>query len=82
MGAMSDSEALQMMRRASDEIKGQRATIAKLQPKAEAYDAICAILGLLPGPSRGYTEDVAFLLDRRIEEIKKAEVAAAEQENA
>jgi hypothetical protein len=82
MGEMSNSEAMQMMRRASDEIKGLRATIERLQPKAEAYDSLRAVLDLLPRPSRGYGEDVAFLLDRRIEEIKKAENAAGEQKAA
>lgn len=72
---MNDNEAIQMMERSSSEIKALRARIASLEPKAHAYDSICTILGLLPRPSQGYGEDVAWMLDRRIGEIKKAMAA-------
>ena len=71
---MNDNEAIQMMKRASAEIKDLRRQIDRLAPKAHAYDNLSAVLRLLPQPSQGYGEDVAFLLDRRIEEIMKAEV--------
>ncbi len=69
MAGMSDQEAIQMMKRASHEIKSLRAQIENLQPKADAYDSIRQILHLLPKPSQGYGEDVAWLLDKRIKEL-------------
>ena len=45
---MNDQEAVQMMKRASGEIKSLRAQIATLAPKADAYDSLRAIIGLLP----------------------------------
>lgn len=79
---MRDSEAIEMMRRSSDEIKGLRARIAALEPKAHAYDMISAILGLLPQPSRGYGEDVAWMLDKRIRELKEAQAKPEEAPKA
>lgn len=74
---MNDQEATQMMKRASGEIKSLRAQIATLAPKADAYDSLRAIIGLLPQRSQGYGEDVAWMLDKRIDEIMKAAVPAA-----
>lgn len=66
---MNDQEAIQMMKRASAEIKDLRAQIDRLTPKAHAYDSLSAVLRLLPQPSQGYGEDVAYMLDRRIKEM-------------
>lgn len=73
---MNDQEAIQMMKRASGEIKSLRAQIAALAPKADAYDSLKAVIGLLPRPSQGYGEDIAWMLDKRIEEILNAQVSA------
>lgn len=67
---MHDSEAIQMMRRASEEIKSLRRTIDRLAPKADAYDAIRQMQDLMPRRSEGASEDVAWLLDRRIKELQ------------
>jgi hypothetical protein len=67
---MRDSEAIQMMKRASDEIKTLRRTIDQLAPKADAYDAIRQIQDLMPRRTQGMSEDVAWLLDRRIKELE------------
>lgn len=75
---MNDKEAVEMMKRASAEIKDLRRQINRLAPKAHAYDNLSAVLRLLPQQGQGYSEDVAFLLDRRIEEILKAEVKTDE----
>ncbi len=66
---MHDNEAIQMMRRASEEIKSLRRTIDQLAPKADAYDAIRQLQDLMPRRSQGMGEDVAYLLDRRIKEL-------------
>jgi hypothetical protein len=68
---MDDREAIEMMRRASAEIKLLRKQIDVLMPKADAYDMIGKILNLLPAASRGYGEDVAYMLDKRIKELEK-----------
>lgn len=69
---MHDSEAIQMMRRSSSEIKDLRAQCDRLAPKAQAYDLLTKILDLLPGRSQGYTEDLAYALDKRIKELEDA----------
>lgn len=74
---MNGGEAIQMMKRASAEIRSLRARIAQLEPRAEAWESVTAILRLLPQPSRGMGEDVAWLLDRRIRELEA--VVDAEQ---
>lgn len=75
---MHDSEAIEMMQRSSSEIKELRARIAGLERKAHAYDMISAILGLLPQPSRGESLDLAWMLDKRIRELKEAQAKPAE----
>lgn len=72
---MHDQEAIDMMTRASAEIKDLRRRIDDLAPKAEAYDAIIQILGLLPRGGIGMSEDVAWRLDKRIREIQEAQAA-------
>lgn len=66
---MNDKEAIEMMKRASEEIKSLRRTIDHLAPKADAYDAIRQMQDLMPRRSQGMGEDVAWLLDRRIKEL-------------
>ncbi len=78
---MHDNEAIEMMQRASREIKDLRAHIGRLEPKAAAYDNMAALIDLLPKRSQGMSEDVAWRLDKRIEEVK-AEMAKAKTEGA
>lgn len=68
---MKDKEAIQMMQRASEEIKSLRRYIDILEPKAKAYDNMSALIGLLPRPSQGMGEDVAWKLDKRIEQLQQ-----------
>lgn len=70
------SELLQVMKRCSQEIKDLRAHINYLKPKAEAYDCLSKVLGLLPGQGRGEGEDLAWRLDNRIGELLKEQEAA------
>lgn len=73
-GLMSAPEQIEMMRRVSSEIKALRSEIDRLAPKADAYEKLSQVLALLPRPSQGYGEDVAWTLDKRIAEIE-AEIA-------
>lgn len=70
---MQDFEAIEMMKRCRDEICNLRGTIERLAPKADAWDQLCTVLDLLPKPSHGYAEDLAWTLDKRISELKEAQ---------
>ncbi len=72
-----EKEFIEMAQRCSSEIKEMRRAIANLQPKADAYDKLSIVLGLLPQPSQGYGEDIAWKLDKRVEELKAALTAAS-----
>jgi hypothetical protein len=68
---MNHIEAVQMMNRCKQEILRLRAVIAHLEPKAEAYDDNMAlVLRLLPRSSIDKTDDVIWLLDKRIRELE------------
>ena len=73
---ISNQEAIQMMNRCKEEILSLRAHIGRLQPKADAYDNIAAVLRLLPQPGICMGEDVVWVLDRRIRELQPEPVAA------
>lgn len=67
---MNDKEAIDMMQRCKAEIESQRGVIARLQPKADAYDNLAIVLGLLPQRSVGMGEDLVWTLKKRISEIE------------
>lgn len=67
---MKNSEAIQMMNRCKQEILSLRAVIARLEPKADAYDNLVRVLRLLPQPSVGIGEDMVWILDKRIRELE------------
>lgn len=67
---MTNAEAIQMMERCKAEIISLRAVIARLEPKADAYDNLAAIVRLLPQRSVGMGEDLAWVLDKRIRELQ------------
>ena len=66
---ITNQEAIQMMNRCKSEIVNLKAAIAHLQPKADAYDNLAAIVRLLPQPSQSYGEDLVWVLDKRIREL-------------
>lgn len=67
---MTREEALQMMSRCKHEILSLRAVIARLEPKADAYDNLVCVLRLLPKPSVVMGEDMVWLLDKRMRELE------------
>lgn len=73
---METQEALEMMARCREEILSLRRTIDVLAPKAEAYDHLTKVLNLLPERSQGVGIDLAWSLQKRIEELSKPKVAA------
>ena len=62
-------EMMEMARRAASEISDLRRTIERLKPKADAYDKLSIVLGMMPQPSRDYGEDLAGRLYKRAEEL-------------
>lgn len=66
---ISNKEAIEMMSRCKSEIIGLRATIDRLKPKADAYDNLAIVLGLLPRSSMGMGEDLVWTLDKRMREL-------------
>ena len=69
MTEMPNQEAIEMMNRCKHEILDLRRRIDRLQPKADAYDNLVIVLGLLPKPSVGMREDLVWTLDKRIREL-------------
>ena len=76
---MDIKEALEMMNRCKHEIIGLRRQIYQLTPKADAYDKLAIVLGLLPRQSVGMGEDLVWIIDKRIRELtpKPAENGAS-----
>lgn len=66
---VSNKEAIDMMNRCKQEIVSLRAAIDRLKPKADAYDNLVVVLGLLPRPSVGMGEDLVWIIDKRIREL-------------
>lgn len=68
---MTPDEQVDMLRRCRDEIVLLRGHIARLEPKAEAYDALVKVLRFIPNPPQGYAEDVVWRIEREIETIER-----------
>lgn len=66
---ISNQEAIEMMNRCKHEIVNMRAIIDHLTPKADAYDNLVIVLGLLPRKSVGMGEDLVWIIDKRIREL-------------
>jgi hypothetical protein len=66
-----------MMNRCKQEILSLRAIIARIEPKADAYDNLVRVLRLLPQPSVPMGEDMVWILDRRIRELELKPEATA-----
>ncbi len=65
----TEGEMIAVMKRCSEEIKLLRAQIARLEPKAAAYDDLSRVLSLIPRASQGAGEDLALRLDQRVKEL-------------
>jgi len=71
---MDDKEAIDMMTRCIAELQTQQARITVLEPKAEAYEVIRDVVHLLPKQSRGYGEDLIWIMRKRIKELETIKV--------
>lgn len=72
---MNNKDTIDMIHRCIEEIEMQRREIDRLRPKAEAYDAITVILGLLSKPPQGYGEDIVWRLRKQLDELRQNEMA-------
>ncbi len=70
MRDMNNREAIEMMTRCKHEIQSLRAQIDRLKPKADAYDNLALVLSLLPRQSVGMGEDLVWVLDKRMRELR------------
>ena len=68
LDTINNREAIEMMNRCKQEIIKLRAVIDRLAPKADAYDNLVVVLGLLPRPSIGAGEELVWIIDKRIRE--------------
>lgn len=68
---MTPMEQVNMMQRCIEELRSLRAYTARLEPKAEAWDTLVKVIGMMPGKSQGYSEDIVFKLQKEIETIVK-----------
>lgn len=73
MTQITNKEAIEMMNRCKHEITELRAQINRLKPKADAYDNLATVLRLLPQPGIGMSEDLIWVLDKRIRELTPVE---------
>jgi hypothetical protein len=69
---IDNREAVEMMTRCKHEIQNLRSQIDRLKPKADAYDNLAIVLSLLPRQSMGMGEDLVWVLDKRMRELKEA----------
>lgn len=58
-----------MLRRVSTEIEMRNHTIDYLTPKAEAYDTLRQVLGLLPRPLMGGEPDIMHIIRNELAEL-------------
>lgn len=73
---MHDKTAIEMMMRLRAEIFSLRNQVEYLQPKAEAYDTLRQVIGLLPKQSQRQSEDVLWIIDKEIATLKEAQQEA------
>lgn len=66
----------QMAERAAGEIETLRRVNQALAAKADAYDTVTTILGLLPRRGESMGEDLAWKLRRYAEELRQPEASA------
>jgi hypothetical protein len=66
-------EMIEMAKRASSEIKDLRRNVERLAPKADAYDTLRQVLDMAPRRSQSMSEDVAWRLDQRVEQLLEEE---------
>lgn len=69
-------EMAEMAERAAAEISDLRNSLTRIAPRAEAFDALQQVLGMMPRPSRGEGEDMAWRLKNRAAELR-AELSAS-----
>lgn len=75
---MHDKEVIKMMERCANEIRSLRKEVDRLAPQAEAYNLVRDVVNLIPKASRGYGEDLVWLLENKIKELQAEPVKDAQ----
>lgn len=70
---MENKEAIQMLARCKGEIISLRKRLAEVEPKADAYDQLRTVIGMLPKQPQGYGEDVVWIIDSEMKKLKDLE---------
>lgn len=72
-------QEISLLHSALHEIRGLRSRLAEVEPKAQAYDVLATIVGLIPRPTQGYGMDVAWQIEHflksQTEEASEAQQA-------
>ena len=66
---MTEQDTIQMMQRCREEINLLRNRLLVIEPKAEAYDQLKAVIGMFPQPEKRFGEDLVWMLDQEIERL-------------
>lgn len=74
---MTKHDTKEMIQRCIEEIEGLRRRLAIAEPKAEAYDTLRQVLGLLPRANQGFGEDMVWRLKLQLKELDKVEPTEA-----
>lgn len=78
MPNMTPTDQVLLLRQASMEMKQLRAQISQLQPKAQAYDNLSAVIAAMrPRELMGRGEDLAWMLDQVANEIEQTTAVEA-----
>lgn len=76
---MDNKAALEMMHRCKDEVESLRRYVDILEPKATAFDLINKVMSYVPDRgSQGMSEDIVWVLKKKIAEIEAKEKELAE----
>ena len=70
-----------MLKRCKSEIQMLRHQLAETAPKAEAYDMLQTVLGMLPQKTRGGCEDILWIIHKEAEKIER-EIAQLKESKA
>lgn len=63
---MDDHQMQNLMQNCVEEITALRGQVRLLTPKADAFDALTQVLGMMPQPSQGYAPDLVWRLRTEI----------------
>lgn len=73
---MNDKEATKLLELSRHEIEHLRAIIRELGPKAEAWDRMGVVIGMIPQRGQSMAEDLVWRIDRHLIDRHREDQAA------